>query len=237
MLGYTEAQVMILVYLTYNNNMLHVIAVACERFRSSCSIDSSMLHMTRVFKLMCLVRVVQTLHELTVLSAACNSAICESMKHATVCVCIVAYITTATITACTFTYTALHRLLKHLEQRMSFQLRNVITTSLLAWRTFIGQHTPAITNSTAAISNNQTSDGSSSDEQFQVQVEAVVRTPPSLCTPLFDVRMCVSTSHGDVTVQLEPGETGVTAACLGVLDEMVTTVKVSFKRLQLYFFS
>jgi hypothetical protein len=119
--------------------------------------------------------------------------------------------------------TALHRLLKHLELRMSFQLRNVITTSLLAWRTFIGQHTPAAT----AISNNQTSDSSSDEQQQQVQVEAVVRTPPSLCSPLFDVRMCVSRSSGDVAVQLEPGENGVTAACLGVLDEMVTTVKVS----------
>jgi hypothetical protein len=120
-------------------------------------------------------------------------------------------------------------LLKHLELRMSFQLRNVITTSLLAWRTFIGQHTPAITATTAAattISNNQTSDSSSDEQQQQIQVEAVVRTSPSLCSPLFDVRMCVSTSNGDVAVQLEPGEIGVTAACLGVLDEMVTTVKV-----------
>jgi hypothetical protein len=123
--------------------------------------------------------------------------------------------------------TALHRLLKHLELRMSFQLRNVITTSLLAWRTFIGQHTPATTTTTAAtISNNQTSDSSSDEQQQQVQVEAVVRTSPSLCSPLFDVRMCVSTSNGDVAVQLEPGKIGVTAACLGVLDEMVTTVKV-----------
>ncbi|CAM9135038.1 unnamed protein product, partial [Choristocarpus tenellus] len=98
-----------------------------------------------------------------------------------------------------FKASALFRLLKHLELRMSFQLRHIFKGSLTAWKEFVTEHTP-----------------DAEEANFEV----------TGCIPLFDVSLQVMKKTGDIhMIHVHPGLLEVQGACMQLVDDMVDSLK------------